>query len=439
MDLEQKKSIALFRFGVIADLVARTDLEHGEREQLIRELSRRQWQIPFSSKSSISRSTIRGWLRRYRDSGERLESLFPRDREDEGRSRSIDPETELALVNLRRELKAASLPVLMRVARQRKMLPAGFSASLASIYRMFKRHGLDRERVTPQDRRRFESEFPNDLWQADCMHGPKVVVEGKLRKSYLFACIDDHSRLIPCARFYLRETVESFQDCLLVALEKRGLPRKLYVDNGPAFRSQRLGYACASLGIALLFATPYSPEGKGKIERWFKTLQTQLLPLLPDSCTLEELNRQLEHWIEEEYHQRVHTSTAQKPLQRYLSHLELLRPAPQDLRDHFRLPVRRKVDKDRSVSLDGRSYEAPLGLIGQTITLLVHPEDRSRIEVVHEGRSWGFLVPLNLQVNSRIRRISGRQTELDPSPHTEGGSPSKLAAYRGGELFGEKR
>jgi putative transposase len=439
MELEQKKTIALFRFGVIADLVARKDLQHGEREQLIRQLAARQWQIPFSSKSSISRSTIRGWLRRYRNSGERLESLFPRDREDEGRSRSIDPETELALANLRRELKAASLPVLLRLARERKILPAGFSASPQSIYRMFKRHGLDRERVLPQDRRRFESEFPNDLWQADCMHGPKVVVEGKLRKSYLFACIDDHSRLIPQARFYLRETVECFQDCLLQALEKRGLPRKLYVDNGPAFRSQRLGYACASLGIALLFATPYTPEGKGKIERWFKTLQTQLLPVLPESCTLEELNRRLQQWIDQEYHQRVHASTAQKPLQRYLSHLELLRPAPKDLRDHFRLPVRRKVDKDRTVSLDGRSYEAPLGLIGQTVTLLVHPQDMSRIEVVHDNRSWGFLVPLNLQVNSRIRRISGRQTELDPAPQSEEAPAEKSAAYREGELFGEAR
>jgi putative transposase len=136
----------------------------------------------------------------------------------------------LTLVALKQELKAASLPVLLRVARQRKLLPAGFSASSQSVYRMLKRHGLDRERITPVDRRRFEAELANDLWQADCMHGPKVVVEGKLRKSYLFAFVDDHSRLIPHAQFYLRETVGSVQDCLMQALEKRGLPRRVYVD-----------------------------------------------------------------------------------------------------------------------------------------------------------------------------------------------------------------
>jgi len=436
MQLEHKQKVAMFRFGVIAELVGRTDLQRGEREALIAKLSSQSWDIPFSDKHHLSRSSIRLWLTRYQNGGRRLESLFPKDREDAGRSRSIDAETELALVALKQELKAASLPVLLRVARQRKILPVGFSASPQSVYRMLKRHGLDRQRITPVDRRRFEAELANDLWQADCMHGPKVVVEGKLRKSYLFAFIDDHSRLIPHAQFYLRETVDSVQDCLMQALEKRGLPRRLYVDNGPAFRSQRLSYACASLGIALLFATPYTPEGKGKIERLFKTLRMQLLPLVPESCSLQELNRLLTEWVEAEYHQRVHSSTRQTPLERYLGQVQLLRSAPKDLRDHFRIPVRRQVDKDRSISLNGRLYEAPVGLIGQTVTLLYHPNDSSRIEVFLEGRSWGFLSLLNPQVNSRVRRVSGQETELVDQATPEAGSPP-TPAYRDGQLFGE--
>ena len=437
MELEQKQKIALFRFGVIAELASRSDLRRGEREKIIAKLSRQNWKTPWGEEKQLSRSTIRAWLQCYRQGGGRLESLFPKDREDEGRSRSIDGETELVLVRLKQELKAASLPVLLRVARQRKVLPAGFRASPQSLYRMLKRHGLDREAVSPVDRRRFEAELANDLWQADCMHGPKVVVEGKLRKSYLFACIDDHSRLIPHAQFYLRETVECFQDCLCQALEKRGLPRKLYVDNAPSFRSQRLSYACASLGIALLFATPYTPEGKGKIERLFKTLQMQLLPLVPESCSLEKLNELLGRWIDTDYHCRVHSSTAQSPLERYLSHVQLLRSAPKDLRDHFRKVARRQVDKDRSVSLNGKLYEAPVGLIGQTVSLLYYPQDPSRIEVVFENRSYGFLTPLNPQVNSRVRRVSGRETELaaEPQPNPD---PAHKTDYRDGQLFGEE-
>ena len=181
---------------------------------------------------TISRSTIRAWLRRYERSGKKLESLFPKQRAAAGVGRSIDPEIQLALVNLRGELAQASLSVVLQVTRRRNLLPPGFAALRQSIYRLFRRHGLHRQRPAAQDRRRFEAELPNDLWQADCMHGPRVVVAGKLRKTFLFACLDDHSRLITGARFYLREDIDCFQDCLLRALETRGLPRKLYFDNG---------------------------------------------------------------------------------------------------------------------------------------------------------------------------------------------------------------
>jgi putative transposase len=242
--------------------------------------------------------------------------------------------------------------------------------------------------------------------------------------------IDDHSRLIPHAQFYLAENLDSFRDCLLAALEKRGLPRKLYVDNGSVFRSHKLKYACARLGIALLHATPYTPEGKGKIERFFRTLRQQFLPLIQDPLSLAQLNEQLAGWLDGDYHARLHASTGQTPLQRYLAHLSLLRPAPRDLRDYFRTPVRRKVDKDRTVSLHGKVYEAPVGLIGKMVTLLFHEQDPTRIEVVLEETSHGFLVPLNTAVNSRIRRAARQQTELLPA------APSaEKTTYRGGSLF----
>jgi putative transposase len=175
---------------------------------------------------------------------------------------------------------------------------------------------------------------------------------------------------------------------------------------------------------------------KGKIERLFKTLQMQLLPLLPESCGLQELNGLLGQWVETDYHQRVHSSTGQAPLERYLGQVQLLRSAPKDLRDHFRILVRRQVNKYRSISLNGRLYEAPVGLIGQTVSLLYHPEDSSRIEVFLEGGSWGFLSLLNPQVNSRVRRVSGQETELvDEAKPAAGSNPTP--AYRDGQLFRE--
>jgi putative transposase len=118
----------------------------------------------------------------------------------------------------------------------------------------------------PTDRRKFEAELPNDLWQSDVMHGPKVHVDGKRRKTYLIAVIDDHSRLICHGQFYLSEKLACYLQALEQALLKRGLPRKLYVDNGPAFRSRHLEQVTASLGIALIHSKPYKPQGRGKID-----------------------------------------------------------------------------------------------------------------------------------------------------------------------------
>jgi len=433
MDEEAKKKVAQFRFGVIHDLVGPRKLNSGEKERLLRQKSVSEWDIPFSGRSYISRSTILNWARMYDKGGRRLEALYPDDRKDRGMSRVMDEETILSLLNLKKELKGVTLPVILRVARQRKMLPVDFKVSLPTIYRLFKRHGLMEDEIVYPDRRRFEAELPNDIWQSDCMHGPKVDANGRLRKTYLFAFIDDMSRLIPHAEFYLHERLDSYIDALINALAKRGLPRKLYVDNAPTFRSQILSHATASLGIALIHSKPYQPEGRGKIERWHKTLRMQFLSVIPEGLTLEELNRRLHEWIDNHYHVTVHSSTKETPLKRYLNHIHLIREAPKDMKDYFRKAVKRKVYKDRTVSLLNRIYESPVELMGKTVTLLYHEDDPQRIEVFYNNKSYGMLIPLDVNVNCKIRR---RQhiTEIQPVNKEAGGiEPENF--YRAGKLF----
>ena len=100
---------------------------------------------------------------------------------------------------------------------------------------------------------------------------------GKKRKTYLLAFIDDHSRLVPHGEFYLSESVPSYLKALEEALLTRGLPRKIYTDNGTAFRSHHVEHVTASLGIALIHARPYKPQGKGKIESFFRTVRGEFL------------------------------------------------------------------------------------------------------------------------------------------------------------------
>jgi len=289
MDEEKKKRIAEFRFGVIADLIGHRKLSWGERGRLLEEKASQHWEIPFSSRTRIGEATILDWIRRYERSGRKLSSLYPRQRSDKGSFRSLDSETVQTLINLKKELRRASVPAILRTAKVRKLLPADFKVTSATLYRLFREHGLMEKSPAPEDRRRFEAELANEIWQSDALHGPRVTVEGKQKKTYLFAFIDDCSRLIPHAEFYLSEKVDDYCDALRIALSKRGLPRKIYVDNGPNFRSHHLAHITASLGIALVHSRPYKPEGRGKIERWFKTLRSQFLSSAPDGLPLNVL------------------------------------------------------------------------------------------------------------------------------------------------------
>jgi transposase InsO family protein len=432
MNQEKREKIALFRFGVISRLLWGKEDER-QQEAFLREITATAWEIPFSKRSALGRSTVLDWLKKYRDSGNKIESLEPQPRSDKGKARSLDEETEQTLVRLKTELKGASLPVILRVARERKLLPPDFRASIQSLYRLFQRRGLNEPQGLKPDLRRYETELPNDLWQSDCMHGPPVVVEGKVRKSFLFAFLDDHSRLLPHGEFYLQENLKNLTDCLIKALNKRGLPRKIYIDNGPSFRSHQLAHATASLGISLIHCTPYRPEGKGKIERFFKTLRMQFLPLLPPSLALTELNERFEQWCDQTYHRTVHGTTKETPWDRYTQHLHLLRPAPKNLGDFFRIRARRKVDRDRTVTLHGKIYEAPVELIEKNVNLLYHEDDPQRIEILFQDQSYGFLVPLNPHINARIKRNKERtEIELQPALTTP---PPAARSYQGGKLF----
>ena len=102
MDEDQKKRVAILRFGVISDFFARDYMERGERERLLRDKCAQRWQSPFSNRTRLSRSTILGWVRLYRQGGGKLESLYPMGRNDRGGSRALDEDTAQALVRLRR-------------------------------------------------------------------------------------------------------------------------------------------------------------------------------------------------------------------------------------------------------------------------------------------------------------------------------------------------
>jgi putative transposase len=423
MTKKKNEEIAVFRFGVIHEFVGGARLSQNERKQLLKQKCARKWVIPYSGRTRISKSTIYRWIRRYQNSNGVIESLYPDKRDDQGKSRKLDDETIAIIANERR--KHPQLPVPLLLARLKSQCIVPHSTGLSTIYRLLHQHKLMENTPVPEDRRKFEARLPNDIWQSDVMHGPKVPVDQKHRKAYLIAFLDDHSRLIVHGAFYLSENLTSFMSAFEKALAKRGLPRKLYVDNGAAFRSHKLAFTCASLAISLVHAKPYKPQGKGKIERFFKTVRGQFLPTA-DTSDLAQLNQGFHDWLENIYHQRKHSATGMTPFDRFTSKLECIRKAPKNLNDHFRKAVYRTVFKDRTITLNGRLFEAPVALIGKRVLLLYHENEPEKVEIFFNQVSYGLLVSVNLHVNCRVKRDQCKSTKIESGNQTN---------YKGGDLW----
>ena len=423
MTQEKDETVAVFRFGVIHEFVGTTNLTRNEKRRLLRQKCARKWVIPYSSRTRISENTIYRWIRRYQKSNGRIESLYPGKRGDQGKSRKLDDETIAIVLASRQSQMGTPVPMLLESLKRQAIVPQTFG--LSTLYRLFHLHGLMDQSPKPEDRRKFEAELVNDIWQSDVMHGPKVMVDQKMRKTYLIAFIDDHSRLIVFGRFYLSENLTSFMDAFEKSLSRRGLPRKLYVDNGAAYRSRKLEFTCASLAIALIHARPYKPQGKGKIERFFKTVRGGFLPAA-DLSSLEKLNQSFTFWLDTIYHQRIHSATGMTPFDRFSKNLACIRTAPKNLKDHFRTAVYRTVAKDRTVTLNGNLFEAPVALIGKRVLILYHESEPKKAEVFFNQVSHGLLVPVDLHVNCRVKRDKNVNNQLESECKTD---------YQGGDLW----
>jgi putative transposase len=391
---EQKQrieQIALFRFGVLGDLVHAAPGEKALYQQL-KEKAEREYQIPFSTRRLVAAETIRDWLKSYRKAG--FEGLKPKPRADLGESRAIPRESADLVLTLKEEHPEASVRQVITWAHESGKLPEGLRLKPTTVYRLLGRHGLmEREApVADKDRRRFTFQKAGELWMSDVMHGPAVLSGKQKRKTYLIAFLDDATRVVPYAAFAHAESTAAFLPVLKQAVLRRGVPLRLFVDNGAAYRSQHLSLVCAKLGIALIHARPYQPQSKGKMERYFRTVRMQLMPMLSsaDLASLEALNRRFWAYVETEYHRAPHKGlSGEAPLDRWAKVADEVRYLDEKLDDLFLAEAQRKVHSDRVVSLNGVAYEVDASLVGQTVTLRYDPTLTGRaIQVAFGGELW---------------------------------------------------
>lgn len=424
-DSDLRQRVALFRYGLLSQLLPLPAHSQARRERLS-SLSQQDHTIPGSRRQRVAEGTLRDWLRAYQAGG--FDALVPRARTDQGRSRRIAPELAERLIARKEAHPALSIRLLIDELRRDGVLAADQALAVSTVHRLFQKNGLMRPgagAASPTDRRRFAYAHAGQLWMSDVMHGPAVAVPGRARrKTYLIAFLDDATRVVTHAGFALAESTAAFLPLYKQAILRRGLPERLYVDNGANYRSHHLALVCARLGVALIHARPFQPQGKGKIERFFRTVRAQLLTRLAgdDTASLGALNRRLAGWIEGEYHHSPHAGLdGATPLDRWAQVGDAVRypPPDLDLDDLFLFEATRKVAADRTVSLNGVVFEVDAALVGERVTLRFDPAaPEAPVQVVHAGRLIERARRVDLYANCFVRRHrpSGG-LQVDPPAH----------------------
>ena len=383
--------VALFRYQLIRE-AADPALTVRQRGRLVREIAARAHEGPSGEPVVVSRATIDRWIRAWRSGG--FAALAPP-------ARQVMLRTDAAVLELaaglKREKPERTAAQVMRILRT----TCGWSPSVRTLQRHFERLELT---ARPDGRPpavfgRFECARPNEMWTGDALHGPHIAG----RKAYLFAFLDDHSRAVMAARWgYFEDTVR-LAAALRPALAARGVPVRIYVDNGSAFVDAALKRAAARLGIKITHSAPGRPQGRGKIERFFGVVRQEFLVEIGDGSSiadLAELNRLFTAWCETVYHARPHGETGQPPMDRWLAGAPFPVPEPAQLREAFLWSEIRLVRKDATIRLFGGAYETDPVLAGRKVECVFDPFDLTVLEIRWNGSPYGLAVPRKITRHS---------------------------------------
>lgn len=374
----QPEDMALWRFGIISPLLHR-NADGPPLYVDIEAITQREYFTPSGRSVSLSPDTIRQWLYRYKRFG--LRGLANKPRRDTGTT-LVPVAIQDQLKRLREQLEGVTSKRLFQKLED-SGLWNGRKPSKTALYRFMRRNNLTRNhQQKPASVRTFEYPFFGDMWSADFLHGPKIRRGTHSYKTYLSAIIDDATRYVVAASFHLSESTQSFLGDLMLAIRRFGIPKRLYTDNGSAYRSNHLRVIGARLAIALPHTPPYKPQGRGKIERFFRTVRDGFLAGRSQT-SLETLNKDFTQWLTT-YHNRVHRTLSMSPLNRKLTdtgqQLEQIDPT-RNINDVFRLQGRKKVGPNGCIRMWKTSFEVLDALPGEIVDIYYLPWERDYILV----------------------------------------------------------
>lgn len=389
--MDKLREQAVLKYELIAPLL-RPNIEAAEKRRL---------RCEILATAQISERTLRRYLQKYREKG--FDGLIRKERSDRGKC-TIPKEVLKEATKLREELPQRSTRRVIEILESESIVEKG-KLPLSSMDRHLGRLGfssreLKKKKNEGNATRRFCKTGRNMLWQSDIKYGPYIPDPQKKDKkirTYLVAFIDDATRLVCHAEFYQDQKLPVLEDCFRKSLVKCGIPESVYVDNGQVFISKWFRIACARLNVRHIHTKPYSPESKGKIERFNKTVEEFMGEVgLEKPKTLEELNRHFRVWLEEGYNHSEHSSLeGVSPAVAFANNKRHIRfVTPEECRDAFLWEETRMVDKTGCISLKGQLYEAGIEFIRKKVDVRYDPFDLSNVEIWHNGEKKKMASPL---------------------------------------------
>ncbi|MBI4933413.1 MAG: DDE-type integrase/transposase/recombinase [Actinobacteria bacterium] len=399
---------ALCRYEVISAYLALAP-GRGQRGPLLRQLAARKWTGPGGKPVEVSAETIRVWVRRYRMTG--LQGLRDQPRPTRGTTALTPDQIDLAC-SLKREVPERSLDRIIRIMEDMKLVPPG-TVRRTTLHRALRAAGLSRRACRVPDREdldRFEAVCPNDLWQSDMLVGPWLPDPdrgGTPRRAYLYAFVDDHSRLLLHGRFSFKGDLPALELVFRRCLQKWGVCRRVYYDNGQTYRSEHMRQVVATLGMhRISFTQVKRPEGHGKIEAFNHYCRTAFLAELKAATvtTLDQLNEAFLAWADLEYNRKTHSETGQTPVDRWRAGAARVKYADDEvLRRAFLWREERTPDKTGLFSLLGTRYQVGPGLARRRVEVHYDPEQLAEVEVWLDGKMRERVKPFGVRSHRRPR------------------------------------
>jgi putative transposase len=364
--------------------------------------------------------TAQRWLAQYRRDG--FAGLARHRRSDHKQPHGLQPELKALIEGLALRKPPPSAALVHRQVRDVALRNGWPIPNYHRVYRVIKQldpalvtlahEGSNTYRNTYDLLYRHEAEKSNDIWQADhtlldiwVRHG-----DGPPVRPWLTVIMDDYSRALASFRLSF-EAPSSIQTALALrqAIWRKslpqwkitGLPAIFYSDHGSDFTSKHLEQVSADLEISLVFSEPGMPRGRGKIERFFRTVNQMLLCGLPgytpaglpmNQTVLSgaAFEAELERFILDQYHQTPHSETGEPPQARWAAG-GFLPQLPESLEQLDLLLL--TVAKSRKVRPDGIHFQGMRYLdltlaayVGESVIIRYDPRDMAEIRVFHDHR-----------------------------------------------------